>query len=57
MELELTVAPTVISNLYKDLKAIVLVYFNGTHSKLRAFLVQVELYLSFNSIKFNLETE
>ena len=35
----------------------VLVRFNSTHSKLRAFLVQVELYLGFNSIKFNLEIE
>ena len=57
MEPEPIVAPTVISNLYKDLKAVVLVRFDGTCSKLRAFLVQVELYLSFNSIKFNLEIE
>ena len=56
-ELEPTVAPTVVSNLYKDLKAVVLVRFDGTRSKLRAFLVQVELYLGFNSIKFNSETE
>ena len=57
MEPEPIVAPTVVSNLYKDLKAVVLVRFNSTRSKLRAFLVQVELYLGFNSIKFNLETE
>ena len=35
----------------------VLVRFDSTRSKLRAFLVQVELYLGFNSIKFNSETE
>ena len=57
MEPEPTVAPTVVSNLYKDLKAIVLMRFDSTYSKLRAFLVQVELYLGFNSIKFNSETE
>ena len=56
-EPEPTVAPTVVGNLYKDLKAVVLVRFDGTRSKLRAFLVQVELYLGFNSIKFNSETE
>ena len=54
---ESTAAPTVVRNLHKDLKAMVLVRFDGTRSKLRAFLVQVELYLGFNSIKFNLETE
>ena len=57
MEPEPIVAPTIVSNLHKDLTAIVLVRFNSTHSKLRAFLVQVELYLGFNSIKFSLETE
>ena len=39
IEPELIVALTVISNLYKDLKAIVLVYFDSTYSKLRAFLI------------------
>ena len=57
IELELLVALTIINNLYKDLKAIVLIRFDSTYNKLQAFLVQVELYLSFNSIKFNLETE
>ena len=33
------VALIVISNLHKDLKAIILVYFDSTHSKLRAFLI------------------
>ena len=57
IELELIVALTIVRNLYKDLKAVVLMYFDSTYSKLRAFLVQIELYLGFNSIKFNLETE
>ena len=57
MEPEPIVAPTIVSNLYKDLKAVVLMHFDSTYSKLRAFLIQVELYLSFNSIKFNSETE
>ena len=57
MELDPPVAPTIVRNLHKDLKAVVLVRFDSTHSKLRAFLVQVELYLGFNSIKFNSETE
>ena len=39
IEPEPTTAPTVVSNLYKDLKAVVLVRFDSTHSKLRAFLV------------------
>ena len=39
IELEPIVAPTIISNLHKDLKAVVLVRFDSTYSKLRAFLV------------------
>ena len=39
MEPEPLVALIVVGNLYKDLKAIVLVRFNSTYSKLRAFLV------------------
>ena len=39
IEPEPIVVPTVISNLYKDLKAIVLERFDSTRSKLRAFLV------------------
>ena len=33
------VAPTVVSNLHKDLKAVVLIRFDSTRSKLQAFLV------------------
>ena len=39
IELELIVALTIVSNLYKDLKAIVLIYFDSTYNKLRAFLI------------------
>ena len=39
IELESLVALIVISNLYKDLKTIVLIYFDSTYNKLRAFLV------------------
>ena len=38
-EPNLLVAPTVVSNLHKDLKAVVPVRFDSTRSKLRAFLV------------------
>ena len=39
IELESLVALTIVSNLYKDLKAVVLIRFDSTRSKLRAFLV------------------
>ena len=39
IELELLISPIVIRNLYKDLKAIIPIYFNSTYNKLRAFLI------------------
>ena len=47
----------VVGNLHKDIKTKLPERYDGNRPGLKAFLTQIELYLGFNSDKFNLETE
>ena len=47
----------VVGNLHKDIKTKLPERYDGNRPGLKAFLTQIELYLGFNSDKFNSETE
>jgi hypothetical protein len=46
-----------VGNLHKALKVSTPDTYSGERSKLKGFLIQVDLYLTFNSTRFNSETE
>jgi hypothetical protein len=47
----------ILGALHKDLKMSTPDTFSGDRSKLKAFLIQVELFIGFNSTRFNSDTE
>ncbi len=53
----LGLADALVENIYKDVKILVLEAYYKEHSKLKWFLVQVDLYLTFYSTHFSLDTK
>ncbi len=53
----LGLANALVGNIYKDVKILVLEAYYRERSKLKGFLVQVDLYLTFYRAHFSLDTK
>ena len=56
-DIEMVEKPVNVRDLYHNLRIAMPEPFNGEHSKLKGFLIQVNLYLNFYKTKFNSNIE